>query len=455
MVKSIIRIIFYIVVIIVLGSSISPVAAQFLVSRGIIQEEVKISGTGSMYPTFPKGTGENDIVRVQEIVAWPKMRRFPTGLTLFGKPLFSYTIGRQDIVEIDNEATKKITTEKYGEEAGFVKRVIGLSGDTVELRDGYVYINGSILDEPYTAKPRSSYGGDFLPDCRPLTVTEGSVFVLGDNRKASLDSRFELGLVNLSDIHYVIPWDDQDEYRLLWRDTKLDKSLANTATLNVQEFVKLVNDRRRIENLKEYTFSSLLSSSAKRRGYVMIETDDFSTEATRSGVTLSKAVRETGYSNIIFAEFFTRGNFEAQELYDNFIEFADTKKLLNSSQYQDMGVSTVLANLKDCPTEVVVVHLGGYVPPNYTAAEIESWQNLTTKINEVLPSWQQVVNAEGIDQNKLNRLITILTTRRNNAERIVDKMRKREWLNDEEKAMVKNDTALSQEANNIITELNK
>jgi signal peptidase I len=73
-----------------------------------------------------------------------------------------------------------------------IKRVIALPGETIEIRDGHVYINGQLLDEPYLQQ--ATYG-----TLSPRVISPDHVFVMGDNRGASNDSR-SFGEVALSSI---------------------------------------------------------------------------------------------------------------------------------------------------------------------------------------------------------------------------------------------------------------
>ena len=103
-----------------------------------------------------------------------------------------------------------------GSEEDFIKRVIGLPGETVELRDGVVYIDGKPLPEELAVD------GGYLQDIDkdpfgPITVPEGEYFMLGDWRTNSGDSRFQMGTIPEEDITgraFVLLW-PPDRFRLL------------------------------------------------------------------------------------------------------------------------------------------------------------------------------------------------------------------------------------------------
>ncbi|MBF0522386.1 MAG: signal peptidase I [Candidatus Omnitrophica bacterium] len=72
----------------------------------------------------------------------------------------------------------------------FIKRLIAFGGETVEIKDGHIYINDQLVDEP-RIKDRIYYnGGDYGQEGKKTKIPDGNVFVLGDNSASSHDSRY-------------------------------------------------------------------------------------------------------------------------------------------------------------------------------------------------------------------------------------------------------------------------
>ncbi|KNB73039.1 hypothetical protein ADS79_13420 [Brevibacillus reuszeri] len=93
----------------------------------------------------------------------------------------SHPIQRGDIVIFQAEKNRQ-----------FVKRVIGLPGESLEYRNDILYIDSKVTDEPYLASVKNEAQEQNLmltEDFGPITIPEDAIFVLGDNRLNSLDSR--------------------------------------------------------------------------------------------------------------------------------------------------------------------------------------------------------------------------------------------------------------------------
>jgi signal peptidase I len=86
------------------------------------------------------------------------------------------------------------------EDKDFIKRVIGIPGDSVSIEQGFVYVNGKQVDESdYLSEDVRTYGGSFMKDGESVIVPDGNYIVMGDNRPFSSDSR-EWGLLKAEEI---------------------------------------------------------------------------------------------------------------------------------------------------------------------------------------------------------------------------------------------------------------
>ena len=164
-----------------LAKNLLPIVVAILLAlviRTYILEPIKVSGA-SMEETYHDG----QYVLLEKVSYW------------FHKPQ------RGDVI-VCHYPDKYYTESGRSADSWCVKRVIGVPGDKIQTIDGFVYLNGEKLEESYLSERTHTYG---IED--EITVPDGCVFVMGDNRFVSADSREpNVGPIPYSSVRGKLIW---------------------------------------------------------------------------------------------------------------------------------------------------------------------------------------------------------------------------------------------------------
>ncbi len=202
------------------GEAIVVAILLALIIRSFVVQAFTIP-SGSMMDTLLIG----DYILVNKFLYGGEMDYELGRRIRFLDPVFD-KLPRGPLPELRAPARGDIIVFKYpnDEERDFIKRIVAVGGETVQVRDNRVFVNGKLIDEPYVrpgsipTTPSSHCG--YLYGCDPLTVPANSYFVMGDNRDNSQDSRY-WGFVKRDKIRgkaFMIYWSwNGDRHWLRWK----------------------------------------------------------------------------------------------------------------------------------------------------------------------------------------------------------------------------------------------
>lgn len=179
---------------------------EFLSSdKGDIQEttvEIGATGFAAAHPVLKEVIDWISVIGIALLITFV-IRTFVFTMVVVEGPSMENTLQTGDrlaVVRLGYEPAKGDIIVFYpngNKERPYIKRVIATEGQTVDIRDAKVYVDGELITEPYLGSPTTESGNQAYP----VTIPQGHLFAMGDNRQHSLDCRStSVGLVDYKDV---------------------------------------------------------------------------------------------------------------------------------------------------------------------------------------------------------------------------------------------------------------
>ncbi|MCL5970689.1 MAG: signal peptidase I [Patescibacteria group bacterium] len=358
-----------------------------LFDLGIINKitKVKVSGT-SMLPTIQ----DNSTVSLNS----PK----------------KYGIKRGDIVSFKNIETGGMY---------YIKRIIALPGEYFSIKNGLITINGKAIKENYTFENLPTFGNTFLIDCATYRVPNDSYLVLGDNRTVSHDSR-AIGFINKKDIDGVI----KTNYALKYINENEEQKLLKP-TINKDLFLEKINKIREEKRSSYLVTYDLLNKLGQKRAEQINNNFNSWKEDL---IPVDKLLQENGYRYNLVHEFVTFGYLNEESIVNQIMESTFEKNIFLSNRYTEIGIGVAERTNGTCTYPVISVIISWPSIPTYDQKTLDFWENEVKVTTKILSSLQTYVNRPNYNQEQLRKLIDTIAGESEVANRLVTKMKAREWL---------------------------
>ncbi len=321
-----------------------------------------------------------------------------------------HTFQRGDIVSFTNAATMGLH---------FLKRIVGLPGEKIVVKNGQVFINGKPLGESYIYQHAGTFGNTFLLECQSQTIPKDSYVVMGDNRTVSWDSR-AIGFVSATDISaYMTP-----KERPVVGATVGGK-VPDNYTLDSAKLMALINAKREENHVGDLLPSDLLSTIAKNRaGEVSKNLGTWKTNQLLVEKTLDKA----GYRYNLAYEFVTFGYLDEAGVVNQIMENPDAKNALLSGNFWEGGVGYTEVTNGDCKYPVISLILTWPSLPTYSQKTIDYWNKEVADTATLLANLQSWVGTPGKDPDQLKQAISYTAQAHEIATRISAKIAAKQWF---------------------------